>query len=87
LAEEAESSGTVGIGISLQKLGRVNGIGQAMLRPMSNPYAAPAMTIANMRSLGVPSLDVTCQCGREAVDASRLSSLIEIPTLRRYDMI
>jgi hypothetical protein len=36
-----------------------------------------------MRALGVPSLDVTCQCGREViVDASHLSGLIEIPTLR-----
>ena len=34
--------------------------------------------------LGVLSLDVTCQCGREViVDASHLSGLIEIPTLRR----
>jgi hypothetical protein len=51
---------------------------------MAKPYAGPAMTIDNMRALGVPSLDVTCQCGREViVDASHLSGLIEIPTLRR----
>jgi hypothetical protein len=50
---------------------------------MPNTYTGPAMTLANMRSLGVPSLDVTCQCGREAiVDASHLSGLIEIPTQR-----
>jgi hypothetical protein len=51
---------------------------------MAKPYVGSAMTIDNMRSLGVPSLDVTCQCGREViVDASHLSGLIEIPTLRR----
>jgi len=38
---------------------------------MAKPYAGPGMTIDNMRALHVPSLDVTCQCGREViVDAS-----------------
>jgi hypothetical protein len=46
--------------------------------------AGPAMTLDNMHALGVPSLNVTCQCGREIVfDASHLSGLIETPTLRK----
>jgi hypothetical protein len=50
---------------------------------MAKHYTGPAMTLDNMRSLGVPALDVACQCGREViVDASQLSGLIEIPTLR-----
>jgi hypothetical protein len=49
---------------------------------MSNPYAGPGMTLDNMRSLGVPSLDVTCQCGREViVDASHLSGFTEVAML------
>jgi hypothetical protein len=34
---------------------------------MRNLYPAPAMTIANMRALGVTSIGVTCRCGREAI--------------------
>jgi len=50
---------------------------------MAKPYAGPGMTIDNMRALHVPFLDVTCQCGREAIiDVSGLSGLIEVPTLR-----
>jgi hypothetical protein len=41
------------------------------------------MTLDNMRAFGVRSLDVTCQCGREAIiDVSDLLGLIEIPTFR-----
>jgi hypothetical protein len=51
---------------------------------MAKPYADPGITLDNMRSLGVLSLDVTCQCGREViVDTSHLSGLIEITTLYR----
>jgi hypothetical protein len=47
---------------------------------MPTRYTGPAMTLDNMRALGVQSIDVTCQCGRETIiDASDLSGLIEIP--------
>jgi hypothetical protein len=39
--------------------------------PMRDSYRGPAMTLGNMHALGITSIDVTCQCGREAnVDAS-----------------
>jgi len=38
------------------------------------------MTLDNMRAVGVHSIDVTCQCGKDAsVAVSDLSGLIEIP--------
>lgn len=50
---------------------------------MWNYYTGQAMIIANMRALGVTSIDVTCQCGREAiVDISGWPETIEIPVLR-----
>ena len=50
---------------------------------MPTSYTGPAMTLDNMRALGVRSIDITCQCGREAIiDVSGLSGLIEVPTLR-----
>ena len=51
---------------------------------MGDSYTSQAMTIANMRALGVTSLYVTCQCAREAVlDASDWPGAIKIPALRR----
>jgi hypothetical protein len=42
-----------------------------------------AMTLGNMRTLGIVSIDVTCGCGREAVvDGSGWPDAIEIPALR-----
>jgi hypothetical protein len=50
---------------------------------MPTDYTSPAMTIDNMRALGVRSIRVTCQCGLEAVvDVSGLSGVIEVPALR-----
>ena len=50
---------------------------------MRDSYAGPAMTLGNMRALGITSIDVKCGCGREAVvDAYGWPSSIEIPTLR-----
>ena len=40
---------------------------------MPNPYTGPAMTLDNVRALGVRSIDVTCRCGQEAtIDVSDL---------------
>jgi hypothetical protein len=40
------------------------------------------MTLANMRSLGVRSLDVECACGkRSIVDVSELDGAIEVPAM------
>lgn len=42
-----------------------------------------AMTLANMRGLGVTTVGVTCGCGHEAiVDASPLPGDAEVPSLR-----
>jgi hypothetical protein len=50
---------------------------------MRDSYTGPAMTLGNMRALGVVSIDVKCSCGREAVvDASGWPDAIEIPALR-----
>ena len=41
------------------------------------------MTLANMRGLGVNSVDVACSCGRETVvDVSALPGSAEVPALR-----
>jgi hypothetical protein len=51
---------------------------------MRNSYTGPAMTLDNMRALGVRSIDVKCGCGRVAIiDFSNLSGLSEIPALLR----
>jgi hypothetical protein len=50
---------------------------------MRDSHKSPAMTIGNMRALGITSIDVKCGCGREAVvDASGWLGAIEIPALR-----
>ncbi len=42
------------------------------------------MTLADMRGLGVNSVDVACACGREAiVDVSALAGAAEVPALRQ----
>ena len=52
--------------------------------PLGDSYTSQAMTIANMRALGVTSLFVACECGRETVfDASDLPGAIEILAIRR----
>ncbi len=46
------------------------------------PAARPAMTLANMRSLGVRSLDVECTCGhRVVVDVSDIDGAVEVPAM------
>ena len=56
----------------------------AYISGMGDSYTSQAMTIANMRALGVTSLFVTCECGRETVlDASDWPGAIEIPAIRR----
>jgi hypothetical protein len=41
------------------------------------------MTLANMRSLGVRSLDVECTCGhRVVVDVSGMEGTVEVPAMR-----
>jgi len=38
---------------------------------MRDSFSGLAMTLGNMRALGITSIDVTCECGRESiVDAS-----------------
>jgi hypothetical protein len=50
---------------------------------MRDSYSGPAMTLGNMRGLGIKSLDVTCGCGRESsVDASGWPDTVEIQALR-----
>jgi hypothetical protein len=50
---------------------------------MATRYTGPGMTLANMRTHGVLSIDITCVCGREAIiDVSDLSGSIEVPALR-----
>jgi hypothetical protein len=50
---------------------------------MRDSYTGPAMTLGNMRALGVVSIDVKCSCRREPViDASGWPDAIEIPALR-----
>ena len=50
---------------------------------MRDSYTSPAMTLGNMRALGITSIYVTCACKREAVeDASGWPDAIEIPALR-----
>lgn len=42
-----------------------------------------AMTIANMRGLGVTTVDATCACGHEAiVDVTALPGEVVVPSLR-----
>ena len=44
---------------------------------------AKALTIANMRSLGVTAIEAMCECGRQmVVDVSGLPGAIEVPALR-----
>jgi hypothetical protein len=41
------------------------------------------MTLANMRSLGVRSVDTCCGCGRESIiDVSALEGSHDVPSLR-----
>ena len=45
--------------------------------------AADAMTIANMRSLGVTAIEAMCECGRQmVVDVTGLPGSIKVPALR-----
>ncbi len=45
--------------------------------------ACKAMTLANMRGLGVESVEVTCACGRESIiNVSALPGSVEVPSLR-----
>jgi hypothetical protein len=49
----------------------------------ANRYTGPGMTIGNMRSHGVRSIEVTCGCGHSAlVDADQLDDLTELSGLR-----
>jgi hypothetical protein len=42
------------------------------------------MSLENMRTLGVRSVDVTCACGnRASIDVSTLPGEIEVPALRQ----
>jgi hypothetical protein len=51
---------------------------------MRDSYRGPAMTLGNMRALGITSIAVTCGCNWEAVvDASGWPDAIEIPALRK----
>lgn len=41
------------------------------------------MTLANMRELGVASVDAVCSCGRATIiDVSKLPETVEVPSLR-----
>lgn len=51
---------------------------------MTRVYDGPAMTIGNMRQLGVTHLDIFCACGHQAyVDAEGIADDVEIPSLKR----
>ena len=50
---------------------------------MPRRFDAPAMDLANMRSLGVRSIFATCECGRRvSVDVSSLPGAVTVPALR-----
>jgi len=52
---------------------------------MSSRYTGPAMTLDNMRSIGVRSIEAACECGRRALmDVSGLPGEVEVPALRRH---
>jgi hypothetical protein len=52
-------------------------------RLMRDSYAGPAMTLGNMRALGVQAITLTFECGRESiVDACGWPDSVEIPALR-----
>ena len=52
--------------------------------PAAEVAPAKALTIANMRSLGVTAIEATCECGRQmVVEVSGLPGAIEVPALRR----
>jgi hypothetical protein len=57
-------------------------IDKSKIGTMRESNKGPAMTLGNMRALGITSIDVTCACKREAiVDASGWPDAIEIPEL------
>lgn len=50
----------------------------------STRYTGPAMNLANMRSIGVRTIEAGCECGHTAiVDVEGLPGAIEVPSLRR----
>ena len=50
---------------------------------MPSRYTGPALTLQNMRSLGVRTIEAACECGHKAiVDVSGLPGAIELPALR-----
>ena len=47
------------------------------------PYDGPPMTLANMRALGVFSVDASCACGREtSVRVDALPDDLAVPDVR-----
>jgi len=41
------------------------------------------MSLANMRGLGVSTVEAVCKCGRESIiDVSSLAETVEVPSLR-----
>jgi hypothetical protein len=47
------------------------------------PFTGPPMDLANMRSLGVTEVDVTCKCGHKAsVDVSALPDDVFVPAIK-----
>ena len=56
----------------------------ATLSPCLAEFDGPPMDLANMRSLGVRSIFVTCEGGRRAaVDVSAFAGSTEVPALAR----
>ena len=48
----------------------------------STRYTGPAMNLANMRSIGVRTIEAGCECGHTAiVDVERLPGAIEVARL------
>jgi hypothetical protein len=51
---------------------------------MSARYSGPAMSLTNMRSLGIRAIAAECACGhRASFDVSVLPGTIEVPSLCR----
>ena len=58
------------------------GAGGLRYRPASR-YTGPAMTLENMREIGVRSIEAACECGHKAiVDVLTVPCAIEVPALR-----
>ena len=78
LATKSEGSNIVSLNLRTQHVKELQSIVSAAEAGNVN-----AMTVANMRSLGVSAIEARCECGRQMiVDVSSLPGAIEVPALR-----